>query len=380
MSNPRFTMASSTAMADDGHRDERPAPRFQARIKVGFRSIEELVTAYSSDLSQGTLYVASEQQLAPGSDVQLWLELPDELPAAQIAARVQYSLSEAEARAQGRKPGMGVSFLEEDAAPLAERIASLLESSVVEPTDSGAHEPLEVLVVDDSASYRTTLHATLTAAGHRVTTAEHGLAALGLAMKSPPDVVLSDVTMPVMDGWNLLRQLRAREATANVPVVFLTTLDSERDRLRGYALGVDDYIAKPFAEDVLLARVERVVARARREGPGGREETAMSGDLKQVSVISLLSFAEAERRSGVLTLRGPAGEARAGIAGGEVVSVDLPDASAPPALLERLLLLLDWETGRFELRGAEPAAGEERVPVQHALLEHARRKDEGLIR
>lgn len=106
----------------------------------------------------------------------------------------------------------------------------------------------------------------------------------------------------------------------------------------------------------------------------------MSGDLKQVSVISLLSFAEAERRSGVLTLRGPAGEARAGIAGGEVVSVDLPDASAPPALLERLLLLLDWETGRFELRGAEPAAGEERVPVQHALLEHARRKDEGLIR
>lgn len=361
-------------MDGDGSRERRNAPRFAARIKVGFRSVEELVTAYTGDLSRGGLFVTAAQQLPPGSRVQLQIELPDGGPPARIAAVVRYVIDAQTAAAEGRSPGMGMEFLEAEAAPLGDRISRFLEASL-EVEGAPEVEPLKVLVVDDSASYRKAVEQALRRLGHQVATAENGLTALGMAMKSPPDLVLSDVTMPVMDGWKLLRQLRTREATASVPVIFLTTLDSEDDRIRGYELGVDDYIAKPFVEEELLARVSRVVRRARQEEPAGADE-GMSGDLRQVSLPSLLAFMEAERRGGILTVRSPHGEARVGVSGGSVVSVDLPGADAGGPLLERLIRLLDWAEGRFELREGAAPSGAETVSVQAALLEHARRIDE----
>ncbi|MCZ7685484.1 MAG: response regulator [Sandaracinaceae bacterium] len=230
-----------------------------------------------------------------------------------------------------------------------------------------------MLIVEDSAIQRGRVEAALRGSGHRVTTAEHGLEALGKAIKDTPDVVLTDVNMPVMDGWQLLRLLRAREATRNVPVVFLTTLGSEQDRIRGYEAGVDDYMAKPFAGEELVARLRRGGARARR----GRPRELLGADRRSPAGLRdrLLAFAEAERRSGILTLRRPEGEARVGLQRGAVISVDLP-GPAPRELLERLLAVLDYQDGRFELSELELIAGEESVSVQAALLEHARRTDE----
>jgi uncharacterized protein (TIGR02266 family) len=359
-----------------GLAERRHTPRFSARIKVNFRSIDELVTAYTSDLSQGGLYVAASVQLPPGTLVLLSLELPDAGGSpARVPARVAYVLGAEEAAQQGRPPGMGMQFREEDTAELGRRIASFLSSSIgaEEPEDPGA--ALDVLVVEDSASQRGRVVAALEAAGHRVVTAEHGLEGLGKALKHPPDVVLTDVNMPVMDGWQLLRLLRARESTRSVPVVFLTTLDSDRDRIRGYEAGVDDYIAKPFADDELCARVRRVYLRVRSEGDRD-DYSGLTGDLRQVSVASLLAFSEGERRSGMLTLRRTDGEARIGLERGAVISVDLPGGAAPSSLLERLMRVLDWEEGRFELSQVELVAGTESISVPMALLEHARRKDE----
>jgi uncharacterized protein (TIGR02266 family) len=358
--------------------DRRRAPRFAARIKVNFRSVDELVTAYTADLSRGGLYVAASVQLPPGTLVQLSLELPDGGPPARIPARVAYVLTESAAQAQGRQPGMGMEFHEAETAELGRRIAAYLSSSADEPVTRETEEldaPLHVLVVEDSALQRTRVAAALSRAGHRVSTAEHGLSALGQALKEPPDVVLTDVNMPMMDGWQLLRLLRAREATRNVPVVFLTTLATEQDRIRGYEAGVDDYMKKPFVDEELVARVRRVVQRARTEGDRA-SYSGLIGDLRQVSVASLLAFAEAERRSGLLVLRRAEGEARLGLVDGAIVSVDLPGA-APPALFERVLRALDWQEGRFELSAVSVVGGHERVLVQHALLEHARRHDEG---
>jgi len=358
--------------------DRRHAPRFSARIKVNFRSVDELVTAYTSDLSQGGLYVAASVQLPPGTLVLLSLELPEAggVPA-RVPARVAYVLDAEAAAKQGRPPGMGMQFREEDTAELGRRIASFLASSVG-AEEHAAEDPgagLDVLVVEDSASQRGRVVAALQAAGHRVTTAEHGLEGLGKALKDPPDVVLTDVNMPVMDGWQLLRLLRARESTRSVPVVFLTTLDSDRDRIRGYEAGVDDYIAKPFADEELCARVRRVFLRVRNEGDRD-DYSGLTGDLRQVSVASLLAFSEGERRSGMLTLRRTDGEARIGLERGAVISVDLPGGATPNVLLERLMQVLDWEEGRFELSQVELVAGTESISVQMALLEHARRKDE----
>lgn len=352
--------------------DRRRAPRFAARIKVRFRSVEELVTAYTDDISRGGLFVTSTHQLPPGSRVQLQMELPDEGPAARVPAEVAYTLSPEEAEKTGRQPGMGMKFLEADIAPLAARIAVFL-SATVDAEEQAGDAPIHVLVVDDSTSYRGAVAAALKSAGHRVTEAEHGLDALGKAMKEPPDLVLTDVTMPVMDGWQLLRLLRARDKTKSVPVVFLTTLDSDADRIKGYELGIDDFIAKPSAAEELLARVRRVVARARREGVS---DEGMSGSLEQVALTSLLAFAEAERRTGVLAIARPGGEAKIGLVDGMIVSVELPGGQLGASLFESLLSLLDWTEGRFALHAVEVVAGDERVSVQGALLEHARRQDE----
>lgn len=356
--------------------DRRVANRFAARIKVNFRSVDELVTAYTGDLSQGGLYVAAAQQLPAGTEVQLSLELPDGGPPARIPARVAYALSAEEATAQGRQPGMGMEFLEVHTRQLARRIAAYVSSSV--EMDAPAEETsfISVLVVEDSATQRSKVLQALSAAGLQVIEAEHGLEALGKAIKSQPDLVLTDVNMPVMDGWQLLRLLRGRPDTKNVPIVFLTTLGSEQDRIRGYEAGVDDYISKPFIDEELVARVRRVVARARAEhGLREHDEYGMSGDLRQVSVASLLAFAEAERRSGLVTLHGPRGEASVGLHQGVVISVDLPEGNEAP-LFERLIEIIDWDVGRFDLSEGELVDRGEAVIVQQALLEHARRKDE----
>jgi two-component system chemotaxis response regulator CheY len=363
--------------ADDAsHKDRRSAARFAARIKVSFRSVDELVSAYTGDLSQGGLYVATAQQLPPGSEVVLSLELPDGGPPARIPARVAFSVGPDQAAKEARQPGMGMQFLELHAKQLARRIAAYVAASVDPEPTSGELSLLNVLVVEDSPVMRDKIANALGQAGMEVTLSENGLDGLGKAIKERPDIVLSDVNMPVMDGWQLLRLLRAREDTKNLPFMFLTTLDSDQDRIRGYETGVDDYMGKPFVDGELVARVRRVVARARAEH-GVREHgpLGMTGDLRQVSVASLLAFAESERRSGLLTLSGPRGEARVGLHQGVVIAVELPDSSRAP-MIERLIGLVDWDVGRFDLTEMELVDGGEAVLIQHALLEHARRKDE----
>lgn len=366
------------ARMSDGS-ERRRSGRFAARIKVGFRSVDELVTAYTEDVSRGGLYVTAAQQLPVGTLVQLQLELPDGGPPARLAAKVAYTLSPEQAQAQGRNPGMGMRFMAEDVAPLAERISEFLARTV----GSGEHErpqPIHALVADDSESYRGVLREALEQFGHRVTEAEHGLDALGKAMKEPPDLILTDVTMPVMDGWQLLRLVRSREATSHVPVVFMSTLASERDRIRGYQLGVDDYLEKPMAPGEMVARIMRVVMRSQWERMArdetGEGDSGMSGDLKQVSLASLLAFSEAERRTGWVTVHHQHRRVEIGLREGAIAHVHVNAPEAPTSLLEKMLWVLDWTEGRFSMRESDVPASSESIGVQMTLLEHARRKDE----
>jgi DNA-binding response OmpR family regulator len=121
-----------------------------------------------------------------------------------------------------------------------------------------------VLVIDDEEPIRLLCRVNLEAAGMEVSEAEDGKAGLEAARADPPDVILLDVMMPGMDGWRVFEQLLEDEATAQVPIVFLTARAELRDQARGLELGGVDYVTKPFnplnlaplIED-LLARVER---------------------------------------------------------------------------------------------------------------------------
>ena len=113
-----------------------------------------------------------------------------------------------------------------------------------------------ILIVDDVAANLAVLGDLLHGAGYQVKAATSGRAALRYAVQEPqPALILLDVMMPEMDGYQVLATLRKDPATAGIPVIFLTALDNARDEERGFQHGAADYIAKPIKPDVVLARV-----------------------------------------------------------------------------------------------------------------------------
>jgi diguanylate cyclase (GGDEF)-like protein len=112
-----------------------------------------------------------------------------------------------------------------------------------------------ILIIDDSESDRLLL-ANALQADYSVVTAENGFEGLGRAITEPqPDVILLDIVMPNLDGYQVLEQLKREEATRQIPVMFLTAKDDELDEVRGFEMGAVDYIAKPYSIPVVVARV-----------------------------------------------------------------------------------------------------------------------------
>ncbi|HYG81413.1 MAG TPA: response regulator transcription factor, partial [Pyrinomonadaceae bacterium] len=106
--------------------------------------------------------------------------------------------------------------------------------------------------------------AALRAEGYEVVTARNGREALVRVAESVPDLIISDIRMPGMDGYQLAAQLRASSRTALVPVIFLTAKDEAADRIMGFRAGVDAYITKPFEPDELLAVIQNILSRVER--------------------------------------------------------------------------------------------------------------------
>lgn len=123
-----------------------------------------------------------------------------------------------------------------------------------------------ILLIDDDATLLDLLASHLQTAGYRPLTAPDGVSGLRLAAESHPALVVLDVMMPGMDGWQVVERLRGRNAPASylerLPIIMLTAKGEEIDKLRGFRLGVDDYVTKPFSFAELVARVGAVLARA----------------------------------------------------------------------------------------------------------------------
>ncbi len=116
-----------------------------------------------------------------------------------------------------------------------------------------------ILVVDDKSSVRTLLQDYLTEEGYRVVTAENGRNALYAARQEKPDLVLLDIMMPEMDGYDFIRAYRKE---SNTPVILLTAKPEESDKVLGLELGADDYVTKPFGMKELVARIHAALRRA----------------------------------------------------------------------------------------------------------------------
>ncbi len=116
-----------------------------------------------------------------------------------------------------------------------------------------------VLVVDDVATNRLLLRAKLSSAYYDVVVAESGAKALEIARREQPDMIMLDVMMPDMDGFAVCQALKADEATAHIPVIMVTALNSPEERVRGLEAGADDFLSKPFSDLALFARVRNLM-------------------------------------------------------------------------------------------------------------------------
>jgi DNA-binding response OmpR family regulator len=124
--------------------------------------------------------------------------------------------------------------------------------------------PKTILVVDDKASMRTLVRDYLTAEGFRVATANNGRDALFVARAEKPDLILLDIMMPEMSGYEFLQAYRKER---NTPVILLTAKLEESDKVLGLELGADDYVTKPFGMRELVARIRAVLRRVGQETP-----------------------------------------------------------------------------------------------------------------
>jgi len=132
---------------------------------------------------------------------------------------------------------------------------------------------MKVLIVDDTEDVRTLLRMALTIAGIEAVEAHEGPTALEmLADGVHPDLVLLDVQMPVMDGWRVLEEIRRAPWTHDLPVIMCTVKSRPEDMLKGWELGCDGYVSKPFDLGALVMTIEQVVARAPRDREAARED------------------------------------------------------------------------------------------------------------
>lgn len=116
----------------------------------------------------------------------------------------------------------------------------------------------KILLIDDDATLRELLSEHLRTAGYYPLIAKDGASGLQVASETKPDLVVLDLMMPGMDGWTVCERLRS---ASSIPIILLTAKSEELDKLRGFRLGVDDYVTKPFSFAELMARVHAVLSR-----------------------------------------------------------------------------------------------------------------------
>lgn len=233
-----------------------------------------------------------------------------------------------------------------------------------------------LLIVDDDRDARPVLAAVLTRPQRTIDVAGHGEEALARVKERRPDLILTDVVMPRMNGWAFVRRLRTNTETAFIPVIFVTGLASDADRIRGFRLGADDYICKPVNLVELELRVEKALHHVHHISREKRAHPALAGSLEKFGLASVLNLLALERRTGILAVEQNACTAVLHVRDGRVVRARFVGVARLESE-ECVYALLDWSHGDFTF-SEQPIECEDELETSTAalLLEAARRMDE----
>jgi two-component system OmpR family response regulator len=343
--------------------------------EIRFSTIPELAEVFTTELVQRRLFVVGADEVSEGEEISLRLVLPETQSVLSALGLVLEHRSDP----RGRGADVVLIDVRDDTLALIEQfITERLDASQGEVELAPAARKLDVLIVEDDPIFQEQAAQAFRRAGDQVRFARDGFEALASALRARPDVILSDVNMPRMDGWQLLRMIRGNPKLATVPVVFTTNLASERDRLRGYQLGVDDFVAKPFRPIELRTRAERLVQRRHTIAAPTDSRTTIRGDLSQVTLPSVLSLLELEQRSGAIEVNGPV-RGVLWVARGRALRCRLSDRrnAKPSTPMQCAFALLGARSGEFVFTASDAEVDDElSTSITALLMEHARISDE----
>jgi DNA-binding response OmpR family regulator len=166
----------------------------------------------------------------------------------------------------------------------------------------------KILIVDDNPNVLRLLNISLSKspAGYEIVEAENGEVAYALANKEKPDLIISDIMMPQMDGIELCWMIRENSEIPIVPFIFLTSFEDPETEIRGFRAGADEYLNKPIDRKDLLRRVEDLLARTnnlKKMEDSTEKHKGFAGDLKDLSIVELVQMLNLNKKSGILHIK-----------------------------------------------------------------------------
>ncbi len=244
-----------------------------------------------------------------------------------------------------------------------------------------------ILIIEQDEWESTLLAKFLAEAGYEVHLASEARAGFEMVRTLQPDCILCDVTLPDIDGFWVARRVRTEPSpVATAPFLFLTNAEDTESRLQGLNVGADIYLTRPFHDEEVVAQVGALIEMANRlrkqrqsftsEGPVSSPGAAFTGDIAQMSVATVLTLLELERRSGHLKVRSDSGRvALLELEHGTLAGATLDDQPAEPSPVLRETLR--WKKGSFTFRSAAVSPqGGARQTIGGLLNEAIRLEDE----
>lgn len=234
-----------------------------------------------------------------------------------------------------------------------------------------------LLIVDADSRSLKVLEVSLRKAGYSVTTCASAEEALETVALSKPDLILSDTRLPKMDGFELVRRLRATAELADVPLMFLSSDTTVESKVRGLQLGVADYLTKPIYIKEIITRVQLELQRRQREGIERKTietKTRFSGSLADMGLVDLLQTIDISRKSGVLHLSQNGRHGEIHFVDGTIRHAHLGKLKGDAAVYRFLV----WNEGEFDLEFRATTVDRPTVTMttQGLLMEGMRRVDE----
>lgn len=235
----------------------------------------------------------------------------------------------------------------------------------------------KIFVIDDEVNLLNILKIQLGRAGYDVSTFTSPLDALQKIEQEPPDLLIVDYMMPVMDGLEFTKKVKAEAKTGSIPIIILSAVSQTNDKLKAFEAGAEDYVTKPYDIKEVSARIRsaltRSMAQKKKLPPERKPSEGLAGKLGTVSLSNLIQLLEMDAKTGVLHIRYSKGTGDISFSKGKVVAASIGALSGVTAVY-RLVYL---QEGEFEFENRETIS-EHQITTsnQNLLLDAARRKDE----